>query len=354
MPSIETLDLERLVAPVSPDAPCGEDLAFSSDMDAIQRARQADDPSLEQGAWVTDLKEADWKFVARQCATLIATRSKDLQLAVWLAEAGAKAGGLRTLGDSLLLIGMLCERWWDGMYPLLEDGGVEQRIGNLAWVAARGAQWVRKIPLAPGADGVALCDVEAARAHGSPAGQAVQARVDAVRQRGPSAFHAALLDDAQHCLAALERLGSCVDERLGADGPGFGALRAALEDAQDFLRPLAQQEQSAGVHGVDGVDGVDGTPAARQAGTAAVQGALSTSAVAIGGVPQTRVQALAQLRAVAEFFRRTEPHSPVAYLAEKAAAWGEQPLHVWLRGVIKDEASFAHVQELLGVAARPD
>jgi type VI secretion system protein ImpA len=72
---------------------------------------------------------------------------------------------------------------------------------------------------------------------------------------------------------------------------------------------------------------------------------------ASGGPLQNRAQALAQLRAVAEYFRRTEPHSPVAYLAEKAAHWGEQPLHVWLRALVKDDASFAHIEELLGVEA---
>ena len=36
------------------------------------------------------------------------------------------------------------------------------------------------------------------------------------------------------------------------------------------------------------------------------------------GPLQTRAQALHQLRTVADFFRRTEPHSPVAYLADKA------------------------------------
>ena len=49
------------------------------------------------------------------------------------------------------------------------------------------------------------------------------------------------------------------------------------------------------------------------------------------GAPGSRKEALQQLRQVAEFFRRTEPHSPVAYLAEKAARWGEMPLHVWLK-----------------------
>ena len=67
------------------------------------------------------------------------------------------------------------------------------------------------------------------------------------------------------------------------------------------------------------------------------------------GPLQTRAHAIAQLRQVAEYFRRTEPHSPVAYLADKAAAWGEQPLHVWLRGVIKDESAFAHIEEVLGL-----
>ena len=62
-------------------------------------------------------------------------------------------------------------------------------------------------------------------------------------------------------------------------------------------------------------------------------------------------RALAQ---VADFFRRTEPHSPVAYLAERAASWGEMPLHVWLRAVIKDPSAIAGVEELLGAVPAAD
>ena len=76
------LDIETLLAPIAPDNPCGDDLAFAPEVDEIARARLADDPSLEQGAWVTALKEADWKFVGKRCAALIETRSKDLQMAV--------------------------------------------------------------------------------------------------------------------------------------------------------------------------------------------------------------------------------------------------------------------------------
>jgi type VI secretion system protein ImpA len=67
------------------------------------------------------------------------------------------------------------------------------------------------------------------------------------------------------------------------------------------------------------------------------------------GPLRSRAQALQQLRDVAAFFRRTEPHSPVAYLAEKAVKWGDMPLHEWLRKVVKDQGAMSHLHELLGV-----
>src|SRR5699024_4795942 len=68
------------------------------------------------------------------------------------------------------------------------------------------------------------------------------------------------------------------------------------------------------------------------------------------GAINTRRDALLQLQKVAEFFRRTEPHSPVAYLAERAARWGNMPLHVWLKTVLKeDNPALGNLQELLGV-----
>lgn len=337
------LDIDKLLAPVSEQQPCGEDLAFSSEIDAIVRARQADDPSIEQGAWVTDLKEADWKFVARQCTQLIEKRSKDLQLAVWLAEAGVKTGGVRGLADSLELIAALCERHWDGLYPLSDEDGFERRIGNLAWVAARIAPWLRAVPLTegnpPGGAAYALSDFDVARAHG---GEEL-AKLEAARQRGARSFYRNLLRDCGQCKAAIDRLEQSVDARLGADGPSFSAAKSGLESVLLFVKPLAGEETAVTAALPDAAPA---TPAASGQG-----GSDAPSAVANGPL-QNRVQALAQLRAVAEYFRRTEPHSPVAYLAEKAAHWGEQPLHVWLRAVVKDDASFAHIEELLGVETK--
>lgn len=57
------LPLDRLLAPLPGAVPCGEDLLYSPEFDRIQEARRFDDPSLDQGEWVTDIKEADWRAV---------------------------------------------------------------------------------------------------------------------------------------------------------------------------------------------------------------------------------------------------------------------------------------------------
>lgn len=331
--------LEQLLEPVSEAAPCGESLAFTPELDAIAQARKADDPSLEQGAWVTTLKEADWKFVSKRCAALIETRSKDLQLAVWLAEANARTAGLRGLGDALQLIGALCERYWDGLYPLPDEDGFEQRIGNLSWIAARVPQLVTECPVTEGA-GFSMRDIEAARTHGADA----IADVETARSRTSKAFSEELLGDGEHCLAMLAEMEAAIDSLLGSDGPSFSNAKTALQNLIHFVTPAA------------GKVAATATPSsAAQAGAQASAALPPAASGAVASGPlQSRAQALAQLRAVAEFFRHTEPHSPVAYLADKAASWGEQPLHVWLKTVVKDAAALSHVDELLGIERKGD
>jgi len=66
-------------------------------------------------------------------------------------------------------------------------------------------------------------------------------------------------------------------------------------------------------------------------------------------MPQDRADALCRLAAVAEYFRKTEPHSPVAYLVQRAVRWGEMPLEEWLREVIHDESVLGQLRETLGL-----
>lgn len=337
---------EQLLIPISDSKPCGEDMAFSPELDAIAHARKFDDPSLAQGAWETELKEADWEFVVTRCVKLLAEKSKDLRLAVWLTEAAAKQHHLRGLGEGLRLLAGLCDQFWDlGLYPEAEDGDNDQRIGNLSWILARTRTLLRELPLTEGrGTAYSTIDFEAARKRAAggdendQSGAPKLADMEAAKARTSPAFRAKFTADAQYCLDALHALERAADARLGQDSPGFSQARDAVE-AMLHVMP-APVTQAAPTEAVESGPGDDGAPVPVHVapGTGTQHGPI-----------RTRAQAIAQLRAVAQFFRETEPHSPVSYFAEKAAAAGEQDLHTWLRSVVKDPGSLAHIEELLGV-----
>lgn len=397
---------EQLLHPISEAQPAGANLSFSSELDAIALARKFDDPSLDQGEWVTDLKEADWDFVEQRCAALLAGQSKDLRLAVWLTEAAAQQHQLRGLAEGYRVLAGLCEQFWDlGLYPEADDGDQDQRIGNLSWILARTPALVRAMPLTESRNGgYSTIDFETARkrasngggnggsngssngSDGGASGDAPKlADMEAAKRNNSPQFCAAFVADAQYCVDALRQLEQAADARLGADSPGFAAARDAL---QAMLHAMPAASVSAGAAGMgmgagagigsgagigngtwigNGAENGNGGAAHLHAGSAGSAhaadhvaghatdrgadhaGAYAQQRPAAPGAIETRAQAIAQLRAVAQFFRVTEPHSPVSYFAEKAASAGEQDLHTWLRSVIKDGASLSHIEELLGV-----
>lgn len=345
--------LEELLAPISDVSPAGEDLSFSADFDAVVEARRADDPTLEQGEWITDLKSADWPGVAHRCAKLLRERSKDLRLASWLAEAQMQTQSFAGLADGLRVMTGLLERYWDEVHPQVEDGDLEQRVGNVAWLLTNAELWVRRLPLVQSAQGrYGLVDFEAARnrrSESDPGTGLSMERFDAARRDTPHAFYVRLAATVPECQEALAALEQVVDARLGQESPSFASLREQMQLVREAAMRFARE---AGVL-------LDGDAGDSSGATYAETTIVPTQRVAdtpslpndMNAAINNRREAIAQLRRVAEFFRQTEPHSPVAYLAEKAARWGEMPLHVWLKRVVKDHSTLEHMLETLDAEA---
>ncbi|MCO5975742.1 type VI secretion system protein TssA [Ideonella oryzae] len=359
------MELEDLLAPISEAAPGGSDMSLSPEVDVIQELRREDDPTLDQGEWVAHLKVADWPGAARACEQLLRQQSKDLRVAGWCAEALAHTQGFEGLARGLTLCAGLIEHFWTDLHPLIEDGDLEPRVGNLRWLNSKVEEQARRIPLLPravlGGRPVSLLDVEAARARrlaGEPepastpnaaeAPPGLDAIVRGLAQAGLRA-HEAQAAAVASALAAWEHLVTLADQALGEEAPSFADARRALDSAQDALQRLARD---AGLTGPSGT-ATEGPALAPSEATRPGLAAMPMQAMAAGPI-QSRAQALEQLRQVAEYFRVTEPHSPVAYLADKAARWGTMPLHDWLRTVLKDPGALAHVEELLGVERREE
>jgi type VI secretion system protein ImpA len=347
------MELDQLLHELAVEPPCGEDMSFSPEFDDIQELRRADDPTIAQGEWVTTLKTADWPGVVAATGKILAERSKDLRVAGWWTEARAHQQGYAGLADGLQLARELCARYWDSVHPRLEDGDAELRVGSLSRLLSQVSALANSLPVLQRGDlSLSLTEVDAARNRqagtdphtdpNTPAKPNADTVAKALRET-PASRIAQQRDDSLRAQAELAQLQQVVDAHLGIDGPGFTAARRALEQAVHGMERLARE---AGVGGGDAA----GTTAPNVVATTdgPVAGAGTGGSLG-GGVPATRAQALAQLRVVADFFRRTEPHSPVAYLADKAARWGDMPLHVWLRAVMKDPGSLTQLEEMLGV-----
>lgn len=345
--------------------PCGEDMIFSSEFDEIQEARRFDDPSISQGEWVTTIKEADWPAVIRLGERLLTSKTKDLRLAAWMIEARGKTAGLDGLAEGYWLLAGLAENFWASIHPLPEDADDDVRVGVLDWLVNQSARLIREIPLTKSKKGqFSSIDRETARnvaknvelnaayaEEAARSGMLTMEVFEAALKDTPRSYFLTQLQAAERLQGAIKRLQEVVEPLLGEQSPAFGASLEALQEMMHFFRRQAGSDLPA-------------TPPETQVDSkteemVAMFATPGRTEPSIGDIPgekqagpiRSREHAIYLLQEIAGYFRRAEPHSPVAYLAQKAAKWGTMPLHQWLRSVVKDDASLSHVEELLGVNA---
>ncbi|KIQ33421.1 type VI secretion protein ImpA [Variovorax paradoxus] len=371
------LDLPALLAPISEASPCGEDMLFSRQFDAIQEARKHDDPSLEQGEWVIELKEANWPFVISECEKLLRESTKDLRLAVWLTDAAASQRGFEGLADGYRLLTGLCQQYWDDLHPLPEGGDIEMRVGNVAWLISRSVELLQRAPIVSDANTgysalvweTALALDQSIRRTPAQADELQRNKVtveqfDRIRRATPAKFLQKTHRDVQACEQALAEFEAVFDERTASNGPSFRAAKDAAAAIRQTVERFAREA---------GVPMDNGAPPASTAAPAAAgvptpsriepvfdavmphpHHAPSTAPAALPPGIHSRAQAIAQLKEVAAYFEKTEPSSPAAYMANKAARWADMPLHAWLRNVIKNEQELAQLVDLLDLPKNDD
>jgi len=304
--------VERLLAEVSPDAPCGPDLEYDPEFVALGVAAT---PRPEQriGDSVIAAADPDWRGVREQ-ATALFGRTKDLRVAVTLARALVSTEGWAGLGDGLQLVRGLLERYWDGVHPRLEDGDATYRLNTLGALSDRDLviPRLRSMPLVVsrrlGRFGLRDLDL-ASGALPKPAD-------DESPAPGMSTIDAAFRDaeagrveaDAEAIRQALEHVGaieSTCAGRLSGQSPDLSALRGVLASAN---RAFTERRGRLGAGGPAEEASVSGSE-------------TETGGAAGGGVPgeiRSREDVIRLLDRACEYFRRNEPSSPVPLLLERA------------------------------------
>jgi type VI secretion system protein ImpA len=157
-----------------------------------------------------------------------------------------------------------------------------------------------------------------------------------------NATRRAFYEETQTLLAAcgqeLKALDRAMDEKFGRETPGLGELRKALDRVSGWVDKTVKEKRVEEPDVMDSGGEASGEGAAEGGGPSASTGPV-----------KTRQDALRRLAEVADYFRRTEPHSPVSYLVQRAITWGQMPLDAWLTDVIKDGTLLESIRETLGL-----
>lgn len=127
------LKFDPLLAPLPGDSPAGQWMQYTPKCNELREARrEAQRPKLDANGLPLPNWTPNWKLVANRASDLLLKETKDLEIAVWLTEAITGLRGFAGLHDGLRLLRELQERFWDVLYPEIEDGDLEPRVGALS------------------------------------------------------------------------------------------------------------------------------------------------------------------------------------------------------------------------------
>jgi type VI secretion system protein ImpA len=307
---------------------------------------------------------ADWDPVFELGPKIIAEQSKDLEVAAWLTEALIREHGFAGLRDGFRLMRELAENFWDQLYPLPDEDGVATRVAALSGLNGVESDGVLIKPIgnvpmtAPGlhraftlADYKRAYDLSQLSDPDKRSSRIAQGAItlevfEQSLAATPSEFYRTLVEDLDACRAEFDKLSAVMEEKCGQGSDGYSAappssnIRNALESVHDQIVNLARTH-------------LESSDALGESGGNAL--ALSNqSGGAASSRVQTREDAFRLLLQVADFFKRTEPHSPVAYALEQAVRWGKMPLPDLWAELVPDESVRSQLFKLVGLQPPAD
>jgi type VI secretion system protein ImpA len=356
------IDLEALLQPIPGDNPAGENLRYSGIYDEIAEARRADD-TLNQGAWQSEVKLSDFRRVIELAVPTLNTRAKDLQIGAWLTEALIKEHGFAGLRDSLRLLGGLQENYWETLHPEIDEGDQEGRANAISWLDTQASLAIKGAPITAG-EGYSFIDWEDSKLFEFPDNidtldLAEQQRYNDLKtqaenerrvtgdmwRRAKMATNRLFCEQTNYlldeCWTAFADINRVIEEKYDRNQmPGLSNLKKSLDQIHTQVKKLLDEKRE------EEPDEIAETGASGD--ETGVMGATAGAGTGPGGPIQSRREALKRLSEIAEFFQKTEPHSPVSYLVQRAVKWGNMPLDSWLQDVIKDDTVLYQLRQTLG------
>jgi type VI secretion system protein ImpA len=362
--AIDGLDLEALLAPISDDAPAGADVRADASASAPYfnlRVARSDARADERAADSTGevASPEGWRTVRNLAVEILTKKAKDLEVAAWLTESLVRSNGLEGLAFCAELMAGLVERYWDDLFPTPEDGPEDktapvtglngeggdgtlvQPLNKTPLFKDAGGDWVLLFQYAQSAELETITDKKRLDAR-LAAGVVPFDKMQSAARAYPPGNYAALRRNVDAAQANWRRMGDLLDEKAGAYAPPTGRISEILQQIADIVKQY-------------GPAVVADAPVAEGAFESVDEGGASEgggSGGGHGGRPRklnTREDALASLAEIAEYFRRAEPQSPIAYTIDDAIRRSRLTWPELLAELVSDESVRKSVLVSLGI-----
>lgn len=284
---------EDILNPISEANPGGINIRTDPLYLKIKDAR-TEEEDVPQGEWVHDRKVADWGLVIKLGNDILATKSKDLEIAGWLTDALIRKEGFAGLRQGLELTKGLLENFWDTLYPqVAEEEDLELRAAKLEWIGSQLDRPLREVPLTKQGlnwfqykESRSVPSEQEAGADPSKAeirqtrieeGKVPPEQFDKAFEGTSKAFYADLVATLDACLELVESINQYCEEKFGSYAPTFGPLKTTLEEIRHTANLLLQKKRELEPDAVAEPEAAEGQPAAGEAA------AVSPGVIAIGG-----------------------------------------------------------------------
>lgn len=355
------LDLDALLAPIAGGNPAGQDPREDATAGSLYyrlRDARAEARAMEREADSSGLPDSapppQWRTVRELAARILGERAKDLEAAAWLTEALVRESGAAGLCAGASLMAGLVERFWAaGLFPTPDEDGLATLvapIGGLNGYEAEGTlpQPLRKQAMFLRPDGGVVTfwqflqaeEVEgigdaARKKQRLAAGVPSFADVERDARVAGGGHFAALRDQLDAAIAAWDRLAAVLEAQAAADAPPTRRLRELLDTLLRITARYAPARAAA--------------PAPDEQPADAAEAAAPSTAPGTAARTATREDMLRDLARIAEFFRRSEPQSPLSLTLEEAIRRARLSWPELLQEVVPNEDARNAMLVMLGI-----
>jgi type VI secretion system protein ImpA len=256
------MDLEAILAPIPGENPWGENLRYTQVYDDIQEARRADD-LLDQGEWQHEVKTADWPRAMELSRDALSCRSKDLQIAAWLMEALTHLKGFDGVLLGFQVLNGLFERFWETVYPEIDKGDLDFRVGPLEFLNDKLWLPVRQIPLTDpstsrgftsmqwqeskqvGSEKETMNDEKrrTARQEMMAEGKVSPEEFESGIRASSRAWYETLFKSVTQCREAFTLFDTTVDEKFGKEAPRLAELKESIEACLRLVSTIVEEKR---------------------------------------------------------------------------------------------------------------